>query len=210
MKRIFKLLYIFLVSAAMATTAGCSERQEDADRLFYSELKSVNKLVLAQMRVSKMATIDDLSLKDAEGLRQTVEAAADAMKVGTRKAAYSYDTYLRAYIDLSEIRPEDIILDQESRILTINLPEIKVESQGRDIGIREEHYRVTGLRSEIKPAERAIVKEKMNTALKHEIAGNPAFRNQLVSRARTKAAAYFSAIGSKEGYQTIVNFKNAV
>ena len=161
----------------------CSHDDDDSARnIFYSEAKSVNKLVLAQMRVSKMATVDDLSLDEAEGMRQTVAALTDALKIGSRKAAYSYNTYLRAYIDMSSLSPDDVEVDEAARTVTLRLPPVMTEFQGRDASIREEHYRVTGLRSGIDAHERAAIKEQMNTALKHEVEERSAFRERLPPR----------------------------
>lgn len=201
------LATIALCIGVILTAAGCQHKEESAGNIFYSEMKSVNKLVLAQMAVSKMATIDDLKLSDAQGLKQTVEAVGDALKIGSRKAAYSYNTYLRAYIDLSTLNPEDVKIDDTSKTIDIDLPEIQTEVQGRDPGIKEEHYRITGLRSKIDPEERASIKEKMNTAVKKEIQENPEFRNRLVAQAKSKAITYFQEMGQQIGYNVNVNFK---
>lgn len=186
--------------------AGCAH--EEDSRNYYSEVKSVNKLVLAQMTVSKMATIDDLKLEEANGLKQAAGALIDAMKIGDRKAAYAYDTYLRASIDLSALAPEDVRVDKKARTITLNLPAVTTEYLGRDLGIREIHYRVTGLRSQIDAEERAAVKEKMNTMLKREVEDRPFFREKLIAQAKTKAVAFFQALLGSEGYTVAVNFKN--
>ena len=60
MPGIYKYLSIALVLMLSACT-----KQTRADYNYVDELRSVNKLVLAQMTVSKMATIDDLPLDDA-------------------------------------------------------------------------------------------------------------------------------------------------
>lgn len=93
------------------------EVQAQAPRDYYSEVKSLNKLVLAQMTISKMATIDDIDLTKASGMKQTALGMLDAMKIGNRKAAYSYNTYLRAYIDLSQLMPEAVKVVNENHNL---------------------------------------------------------------------------------------------
>lgn len=184
----------------------CSDNAQ-REKLYYSEVKSVNKLVLAQMTVSKMATIDDINLSDAEGLKQTAAALLDAVKLGNRKAAYSYDTYLRAFIDLSTLTPEDIKVDESDKNITLTLPTVTTEYLGRDMEIREDHYRVTGLRSEIDARERAEIKEQMNTVLKEEVERKPMFRDKLVNEAKAKAQTYFSSLLGKDGYTVTVKFK---
>ncbi|MDE7409507.1 MAG: DUF4230 domain-containing protein [Muribaculaceae bacterium] len=159
------------------------------------------------MTISKMATIDDIDINKAEGMKQTVAGLMDAVKVGDRKAAYSYDTYLRAYLDLSGLTPEDIKVDDATKTITLNLPSVQTEFAGRDLEIREDHYRVSGLRAHIDPKERAEIKEKMNTVLKKEVEEKSEFRSRLEAEGRMKADTYFKALLGTDGYNVIVNFK---
>lgn len=204
-----KHLHIFYITllAAIACGLGSCNDYEQREKLYYSEIKSVNKLVLAQMTISKMATIDDLKLEDAVGAKQTAAALIDAIKFGNRKAAYSYDTYLRAYIDLSGLTPDDIKVDDSNQTVTLTLPPVKTEYLGRDMEIREDHYRVTGLRSAIDARERAEIKEQMNSVLKEEVERKPMFRDKLTNEAKAKAQTYFSSLLGKDGYTVTVKFK---
>ncbi len=202
MPGIYKYLSIALVLMLSACT-----KQTRADYNYVDELRSVNKLVLAQMTVSKMATIDDLPLDDARGIKQTAAAMLDIIKIGNRKAAYSYDTYLRAYVDMSQLSPDDVRIDHDARTVSITLPPIETEFEGRDITVKEDHYRVTGLRSNIDQYERAEMKEMMTASLKNEVEANPEFRRRLIREAQAKARAYFEALADNEGYTVIVDFK---
>ena len=210
MKRIsFKLLGLMLLCPFFLS--GCGDMvckgESETQRNYLSEVKSVNKLVLAQMTISKMATIDDIDLSKAEGMKQMAAGLIDAVKVGKRKAAYSYNTYLRAYIDLSGLTDEDVKVDEAAKTITLTLPKVQTEFAGRDLGIREDHYRVTGLRSEIDPKERAEIKEQMNAALKEEVEKKSDFRAKLTSEATAKCDAYFKSLLGGDGYNVIVNFK---
>ena len=196
-----------ILLCSLATGLGSCAKDDGSEKVLISEVKSVDKLILARMAVSKMATIDDIPLSDAEGLRQTSAALLDAIKVGKRKAAYSYDTYLRAYIDLSDLTPDDIKIDKSTKTITLSLPPVLTEYLGRDMEIREDHYRVTGLRSEIDATERAALKEHMNTVLKNEVKNKSAFRDKLVTEAEAKARSYFSSLLGKDGYTVIINFR---
>ncbi len=206
MNIIHHLIPALLLSLPAAALWSCAE-EEQRDNVLFSEVKSVDKLILARMTVSKMATIDDIPLSEAEGLKQTSAALLDALKLGKRKAAYSYDTYLRAYIDLSNLTPDDVKVDESTKTITLSLPPVTTEYLGRNMEIREDHYRVTGLRSEIDVDERAALKEQMNTVLKNEVKNKPMFRNKLVTEAKAKAEAYFSSMLGKDGYKVIINFK---
>ncbi len=179
---------------------------KEGGRNYLSEVKSVNKLVLAQMTISKMATIDDIDLAKAEGLKQAAAGLLDALKIGDRKAAYSYNTYMKAYIDMSAVTEDDVKVDEATKTITLDLPPIQTEFAGRDVGIREDHYRVTGLRSQIDPKERAEIKEQMNTALKKEVEEKSEFRSRLEAEARSKCVSYFKSLLGGDGYNVVVNF----
>ena len=204
-------LVLTITLAAGSLLTGCQlldgMKETAEQRNYLSEVKSVNKLVLAQMTISKMATIDDIDLSKADGMKQMAAGLMDAVKVGNRKAAYSYDTYLKAYVDLSSLTPDDLKVDDATKTITLTLPPVQTEFAGRDMEIREDHYRVSGLRSEIEAKERAEIKEKMNTALKQEVEEKSEFLSRLESEARTKAVAYFKALLGSDGYNVIVNFK---
>lgn len=199
---------LLLITLLGALLCGCSDKGESRQSVYYSQIKSVDKLALAQLSLSKMATLDDLKFEEAKGLKQKIAAIGDAMKIGDRKAAYSYTTYMRAYIDLSTLNPSDVYVDDERKRIVLSLPEIQTEYQGRDPGFKEEHYRVTGLRSQVNADERARIKEHMNTMLLAEVEENPIYRNQLIEEARDNATAYFQSLAGAEGYEVVVNFKN--
>ncbi len=199
---------IIIISAIALMLASC--KSENGKNEWYSEIRSADKLVLASMTISKMATIDDMTFAEANGIRQRADAILSSLKLGDRVAAYSYDTHLRAFIDLSQLKPEDIQVDEEAKTLTISLPPVQTEFAGRDIGLREEHYRVTGLRSHINSKERAELKEKMNELLKQEIENDPTFKNILIDRAKNKARIYFNSLFEGSGYTPTVIFSTNV
>lgn len=181
--------------------------EQESERNYLSEVKSVNKLLLAQMTISKMATIDDIDLSKASGLKEITAGLIDALKVGDRKAAYSYDTYLRAYIDLSGVTADDVTVDKASKTITLVLPAVQTEFAGRDAQIREDHYRVTGLRSRIDSKERADIKEHMNEVLRREVEEKSDFRSRLESEARSRCASYFQSLLGGDGYNVVVKFR---
>lgn len=90
------------------------------------------------------------------------------------------------------------------------LPPVQTEFAGRDLGMREEHYRVTGLRSQINAKERAEIKEKMNASLKKEVENDPAFKNILIDRAKKQAVMYFENMFAGTGYTPVVVFKPSI
>ena len=202
-----KIHHILFITAT-ALMAACSQAP-DPDAEVYSELRSVDKLTLASMTISKMATVDDMRPNDARGIRQTADALLSSFKIGDRVAAYSYNTYMKAYIDMADLRPDDVHVDEAARRITVTLPPIITELAGRDPGFREEHYRVTGLRSSIDADERARIKERMNSQLKAEVEASPAFRAMIVERAQAKARQYFASLLARDGYTVVINFSKS-
>ena len=197
---------ILTVLVATLALCGC-HRGPDPAAVFYSEVRSTNKINLARMSITKMAVVDDIDPSKAEGMKQMVAGMMDAVKVGSRRAAYSYDTYLTAFIDLSSLTPEDVKVDESTKTVILTLPDVQTEFSGRDVAFREDHYRVSGLRSEIDARERADIKEQMNASLKKEVEEDPAFRQRLASTGRAKAEAYFRSLLERDGYTAIINFK---
>lgn len=207
-----KIHTLFTLLLSLLLLLGCSQsgperHAEEAASLSVSEVRRLGRLNLAEMTVTKMGTIDDLHLSDAETTKQQLAAIWNSMKIGTRKGAYSYDTYLRAYIDLENLSAADLKVDTVSRTAQLALPPIQTETAGRDGALREEHYRVTGLRSNISAAERAGLKEKMSAQLKKEIESDAEFERLLTDRARKRATAYFDSLFSTRGYTAEITFK---
>lgn len=203
---------ICIAIAGAALLASCSDGKgriaENAPLVpQVSDVRKVGKLELAEMTVTKMGTIDDLRLEDAKGFGQKTRALLNALKIGGRKGAYSYDTYVRAYIDLNELTDSDLTVDTVAHTYRLTLPDIRTEIVGCEPTLREEHYRVTGLRSNISAQERASLKEEMNTMLRKEISSNGEFRRVLTEKAREKGRAWFEALFAASGYTGEVVFK---
>ena len=202
-----RLFPILLLAFFMAAAAGCTRPADRGDEAqeqpadYYSMIRSANKLILSEMTVNKIASVEDLKWDEAKGSRQKFDALLNCFKIGTRKGAYSYNTYLRAYIDLNELRPEDVEADTVTTVMRIRLPEVHTEFAGRDVELREDHYRVTGLRSQIRPEERARVKEAMNDQLKEEVEVRSGFKERLKATAKEKAVAYFTSFAEEQGFK---------
>ncbi|MCI8999176.1 MAG: DUF4230 domain-containing protein [Muribaculaceae bacterium] len=183
----------------------CHEKEEQMQ--VYSELKDVHQLVLAEMTLNKVGTIDDMTWDKAKGFSQHMGAFVNKFKTGKRIGVYSYNTYLQAYVDLGELRTGDVEVDEENKFVKITLPTIHTRYIGRDLGIKEEHLRVTGLRSSITPQERAEVKEVMNRTLKAEVQGNTEFSRRLEMEAKNKAREFFTLLLKNRGYESEITFK---
>lgn len=199
---------ILLIMLAFTLLCICCtpHRQKALPTPDISEIRSVGKLTLSEMAVSKSGTIEDLTMRDAGSIAAKAKAILNSLKIGTRKGVYAYNTYLRAYIDLNELKPEDFRIDSVLKAVYITLPPIRTEISGRDATMEELHYRVSGLRSNISETERANLKEAMNSELKSEVENNSGFEQRLISNAREKASLFFSSFYSDLGYETFVEF----
>lgn len=178
--------------------AGCAQKQEVN---IVHELHDVQKLVLAEMTINKVGKISDDGAKG-------IHAIVNNLKVGKRIAAYSFQTYLEAYIDLSELNDADVVVDEASKTVTLTLPPVRTQYLGRDLGVTEEHYRVSGLRSNITAEERAALKEEMNKSLKEDVRNNDEYRSMLVEEAQKKARGFFSILLRDRGYKSNINFRD--
>lgn len=181
------------------TLISCQE-QKDPEMEVMSRLRDVSRLELAQMTVGKVGMISDHKYEDAKTLEEKTQAMLNSMKIGNRIGVYSYDTYLTAYIDLSEITANDISIDRKTNVAHVTLPPVKVMTDGREPELHEVHYRVTGLRSSIKADERAKLKSQMAAEVKRETAANEGSREMLRDEARRKATAWFNEILRSWGF----------
>lgn len=191
--------YLCLLAFGILIFSSCDKIYDkfkrDSDRVnvskeLYQEIKSADKMVFASMAITKTAKLQ----------------SEDWYKLGKRIAVYSYDSYMRAYIDLSELKMEDIVFNDEERTVTVNLPPIITEITGRDMELHKEYENIGLLRSEIDSKERALIKEMANSSFKKEVEGNATFRKQLTDEAKRKARNYFAAIFDAYGYTANIYF----
>lgn len=169
--------------------SGCTHKEENESAV-YQELKSVNKMILATMAINKTAVLQDPEW------------------YGDRVAAYTYDNYMQAYLDMSDFQQEDLIFDEEKGSVTVKLPPVEIEMSGRDIELKRVYENVGLLRSDIDAKERAEMKEKANRSFRKEIESNPVFRAELKKSAERKARKYFETVLENAGYSATVEFKN--
>ncbi len=170
----------------------CSKKQAPDHTYLYEEIRYADKMEFASLAVTKTMKTE----------------RTDWYKVGKRIAVYSYDTHLKAYIDLSQFEPDDLVFDEEDKTVRVNLPPIKVEIAGRDMTLRKEYENIGFFRSEIDAKERAEMKEMANSSLKKELDTNPEFKQKLVETARRKARIYFEALLKDSGYTPIIRFQD--
>lgn len=198
-KRFFPSVLLATAVSVMSLTScgnGSKSDSQETDRMpatveLYQELKSVDKMVFASMSITK-----------------SVQMQSDAWyKVGKRIAVYSYDSYMRAYIDMSQLQESDMVFDEVNHTVQITLPPVTTEVTGRDMTMRKEYENIGLFRSELDSKERAEMKEKANESFVREVQRNPQFRKQLTEAAQRKARKYFEALCESAGYVASITFK---
>lgn len=180
-------VFNFCVLTAI-TVASCAKTD---NKELYQEIKSVDKMVFASMAVTKTAKME----------------SSDWYTVGKRIAVYSYDSYMRAYIDLSALQMDDLVFDEEAKTVKVTLPPVKTEITGRDMEMRKEYENIGLMRSELDSKERVEIKEIANASFREEVEENPMFKEQLTEAAKRKARKYFETIFEANGYTPSIDFK---
>ena len=187
----FKALTILF---AIPFLLACSKKQAPDHTSIYEEIRHVNKMEFASMAVTKTVKTE----------------RTDWYKVGKRIAVYSFDTYLKAYIDLYQFEMENMEFDEENKIVKVTLPPVKVEIAGRDMEMKKEYENVGMFRTEIDSKERAKMKEKASSELKKELEGNPEYKQRLEDTARRKARSYFESLFKNAGYTAYIRFSDEI
>lgn len=198
------------VALVMALMLGACHRAPDPEAMaarYASELRTTDRLQLASMTIGKMATVADTPLSEARTLRQSADALIDKLKIGSRVAAYSFNTTLTAYIDLSTIAASDFRFSPDGKEVAVTLPRVKTTFDGRDFEMREEHYRVTGMRSQVNAPERARLKQQMTEDLIEDIRKDPTYSDILIEKAQAKAEAFFTDLFAARGIKATVSFR---
>ncbi|MDE6271897.1 MAG: DUF4230 domain-containing protein [Muribaculaceae bacterium] len=192
-----RLIAVTILGATLLIAGSCSgnnSKDEIADSLtmakeytpdFYQEWHRASKLEFASMTVTKTVTTERTAW----------------YKVGERIAVYSFDIYLRAFVDMDKLQPSDISVDDTDRVIRIKLPPVQSEIAGRASELKEEYENIGIFRSRPDSRERATLKEKANEDFRKEFSNNPVYRRELESTALRKAHAYFEALGEAAGYR---------
>ncbi|MDE5846182.1 MAG: DUF4230 domain-containing protein [Muribaculaceae bacterium] len=187
-----RLSILKFMMALPILVGACSKKAAPDHTQLYEEIRHVNRMEFASLAVTKTVKTE----------------RTDWYKVGKRIAVYSYDTHLKAFIDMNLLAPDDIEFDEENKTVRVTLPPVQVEIAGRDMEMRKEYENVGMFRTEISSQERAKMKEKANTELKKELEGNPEYKQRLEQTARRKARTYFETLFRNEGYTPYIRFSD--
>lgn len=182
-----KFIFAFI---AVAVLAGCSGVKKSPSEGAMEQLRSVNKIVLSSMSIKKVATLD-----------------AGSRWFGKRVAAYSYETYLRAVCDLSQLRDRDLTFDDSNMTACLVLPPVRIEVIGRDMRFHKEYDNIGLFRDSLDSVERAALKEEANRSMMKELSADGSYGRQLRESAIRKASDYFTSLLAERGYDATVEFR---
>ena len=157
-----KIIYpLFALSIVLVSSCAKNNTTE-----LYQEIKSVDKMVLAKMSITKTVTNDKENI------------------LGRRKAGYSYDTYARAFIDLSSLQAEDLVFNDQNHTVQVFLPPVEAELMGRDTDMHEVYTNITGTRFQLDEKDLTKLKEEGNESMRTEWEENPMFKENLIETAK--------------------------
>lgn len=196
-----------IMCMAMVAFISCNRHEEKVELDVYENLREVNRLELARMTVGKVGMVSDPEWKDVNTIEGKVQVLLNSVKVGKRIGVYTYDTYVTAYVDLTKLRPEDIVVDREAGTVDILLPPVEVMVDGREPQLHEMHYRVTGFRSRIRPDERAALKAQMAKEVNKELAASRKGMDALRKNAQEKARTWVVSMAEDWGLAAKVDFR---
>lgn len=191
-KRFTDIILALTMALGLLLVESCAQSPSTG---LYEEIKSADKMVFASMSITKVPQWTD-------------EGDFWRLEWGKRIAAYSYSTYMRAYIDLSELQIDDLDFDDRAMTVKVTLPPVVTELVGRDMDMKKEYDNFTGMRtSGLDGKELALMKERANASLLKELERNPMFKKRLVEEARRKARRYFETIFKQAGYTASIDFR---
>lgn len=186
------ILRVFSLLLTLPVLFACSKAPVPDHTQLYEEIRQVNRMEFASLAVTKTVKTE----------------RTDWYKVGKRIAVYSYDTHLKAFLDMNLLAPDDLEFDEENKTVSVTLPPIQIEIAGRDMEMKKEYENVGLFRTEISSQERAKMKEKANAELKKELEGNPDYKQKLEQTARRKARSYFETLFQNAGYAPTIRFSD--
>lgn len=170
------------------------------------ELRDVGKLELLEYRTEEIFVISGSGQTFAtiRTLEEAGDYFVDLLRVGSRVGVYAFDNYSVAYMDLYDLKGEDIEVDQKAGRVRLTLPQVVIEPIGRSGTLRVLHERVTGTKPMITNKERRDMQNKASILAKQRVAEGTAKHQELLRKAEAKAEAYFRGMLQARGYEEVV------
>lgn len=177
----------------------------------YQSIRDMNELQLMEFSLTKTVTItsnyDEGSENEDSGwfssIKRLANAAEKRLKKGNRVGIYGISKDYKAYIDLSKLNPEDIVIDGDN--ITLYIPDVTISSLGDNMVPEVYHERVSAWRSDISIEEREDMMRRGSKILETEFKNSPdSIYTNIKEQARQKASNWFTVILKDWGYNRIV------
>lgn len=177
----------------------------------YQSIRDMNELQLMEFSLTKTVTIRDNYDEDSENedsgwfssIKRLANAAEKRLKKGNRVGVYGISKDYKAYIDLSKLNPEDIVIDGDN--ITLYIPDVTISSLGDNMVPEVYHERVSAWRSDISIEEREDMMRRGSKILETEFKNSSdSIYTNIKEQARQKASNWFTVILKDWGYNRIV------
>lgn len=201
-------IYILVILSLLLVS--CSRKKEQKEMTM--RLRDINELQLEELTLSKTYTVRDQYYENQEhGYKHVWEEIADWMhhntRVGARIGVYGINRNYSAYINLNELRHDDVRFEEDN--MYVSLPPVRIKVLGNDMVPDAIHERVTGLRWRITEPERNAMKMKAAQQLDSIMnESNSPIVEELKTKAQRKAQKWIEAVIESRGYTPIVTFRN--
>lgn len=175
---------ILLLSVSLASILSSCARDVEKETMEKVEcLAEMTELGTVEYTVKKIISVDD----------------AVWYKYGDRKLLFSSVAYLKAGIDMSGFKPENVKVDTKNSTIAATLPKAKLLSFNMPLEeIKQEYSRVSKLRFDFTPEERLDLKQQGEKAIREEISSLG-----ILNEAEKNAEDFFTAVFTQLGYRTI-------
>ena len=196
------LLSIFLFS--------CQEKPD-----LYQSIKDINELQLMEFSLTKTVTIRDRYDEDLEdesnnwisSITKVINAAEKKLKKGKRVGVYGISRDYEVTLDISQLTPNDIVINNNN--ISLLIPDVEIRSLGDNLKPIVYHERFSAWRSDIGLEERERMMRKASKILDKEFQeSSDSLYAEIKKQARLKAESWFKSILKDWGYNHIeINIK---
>lgn len=196
------LLSIFLFS--------CQEKPD-----LYQSIKDINELQLMEFSLTKTVTIRDRYDEDLEdesnnwisSITKVINAAEKKLKKGNRVGVYGISRDYEVTLDISQLTPNDIVINNNN--ISLLIPDVEIRSLGDNLKPIVYHERFSAWRSDIGLEERERMMRKASKILDKEFQeSSDSLYAEIKKQARLKAESWFKSILKDWGYNHIeINIK---
>ena len=196
------LLSIFLFS--------CKEKPD-----LYQSIKDINELQLMEFSLTKTVTIRDRYDEDLEdesnnwisSITKVINAAEKKLKKGNRVGVYGISRDYEVTLDISQLTPNDIVINNNN--ISLLIPDVEIRSLGDNLKPIVYHERFSAWRSDIGLEERERMMRKASKILDKEFQeSSDSLYAEIKKQARLKAESWFKSILKDWGYNHIeINIK---